>query len=59
MARDLGVQHKSAYVLVHKLREALVAGREETLLAGDVHIDGAYVGGMVRPKNRKPTTCWW
>jgi transposase-like protein len=53
IARDLGVQHKSAYVLVHKLREALMVGRDERPLSGDVHVDGAYVGGSVRPENRK------
>ena len=53
MARDLGVQHKSAYVLIHKLREALRVDRDETPLSGDVHVDGAYVGGSVRPENRK------
>lgn len=46
MCRDLGVQYKSAFVLMHKLRE-------ETPLSGDVEMDGAYVGGHVRPQNKK------
>ena len=53
MARDLGVQHKTAYVLIHKIRESLLVGRNESALAGTVHLDGAYVGGTVRPENRK------
>ena len=53
MARDLGVQHKTAYVLLHKLREALALARDDSPLEGDVHVDGAYVGGSVRPENCK------
>lgn len=53
MSRDLGVQYKSAFVLMHKLRESLMVQREDTPLGGEVEIDGAYVGGHVRPQNKK------
>jgi transposase-like protein len=53
LCRDLGVQYKSAFVLMHKVRESLMAQREETPLAGQVEMDGAYVGGHVRPQNKK------
>ncbi len=53
MSRDLGVQYKSAFVLMHKLRESLIEQRPETPLSGEVDVDGAYVGGHVRPKNKK------
>jgi len=53
MGRDLGVQYKTAFVLMHKLRESLIEQREESPLSGEVEIDGAYVGGHVRPKNKK------
>jgi hypothetical protein len=53
MCRDLGVQYKTAFVLMHKLRESLMVQREETPLSGEVELDGAYVGGHVRPKNKK------
>ena len=53
MGRDLGVQYKSAFVLMHKLRESLIVQREDTPLSGEVEIDGAYVGGHVRPQNKK------
>ena len=53
MCRDLGVQYKTAFVLMHKLRESLMVQREETPLCGEVEIDGAYVGGHVRPQNKK------
>jgi hypothetical protein len=54
LARDLGVQHKTAFVLSHKLREAM--DRENCLgpqLCGEVEIDGAYFAGHVKPENRK------
>jgi transposase-like protein len=53
VGRDLGVSHKTAFVLLHKIRESLLIGRDESALAGNVHIDGAYVGGKVRPENKK------
>lgn len=53
MGRDLGVQYKTAFVLMHKLRESLMAQREDSPLSGEVEMDGAYVGGHVRPKNKK------
>ncbi|MDB5552714.1 MAG: family transposase [Rhizobium sp.] len=52
-SRDLCVQYKTAWVLAHKLREALAAETEFATLDGEVEIDGAYFGGHVRPENRK------
>jgi hypothetical protein len=48
-----GVQYKSAFVLLHKLRESLIVQREETPLSGEVEMDGGYVGGHVRAENKK------
>lgn len=53
MARELNVQHKTAFVLLHKLREAMAAEQREAELSGVVEIDGAYFGGYVKPENRK------
>lgn len=52
-SRDLDVQYKTAFVLAHKLREALAAETVTEMLEGEVEIDGAYFGGHVRPENRK------
>jgi transposase-like protein len=53
LSRDLNVQYKTAYVLSHKLREALEAEQAATeKLAGHVAVDGAYFGGHIRPSNR-------
>ncbi len=51
LSRDLNVQYKTAYVLSHKLREALGADLEERQVDGVVEIDGAYFGGYVKPSN--------
>jgi len=53
LSRDLDVQHKTAFVLAHKLREAIASETKGTKLFGDVEIDGAYFGGHVRPANVK------
>lgn len=53
LGRDLDVQYKTAYVLSHKLREAMSASQHEATAKGHVEIDGCHVGGYVRPENRK------
>ena len=53
LGRDLGVSHKTAYVLLHKIRESLLVNREEAALQGEIHVDGAYVDDKVRPANKK------
>ena len=53
LGRDLGVQYKTAFVLAHKIRESLMVQRDETPLCGEIHMDGAYVNGYVRPENKK------
>lgn len=51
LSRDLDVQHKTAFVLMHKLREALAAEVRKVELRGEVEVDGAAFGGHVRPAN--------
>jgi transposase-like protein len=53
LSRDLGVQYKTAFVLAHKIRESLMEKRDGAPLSGEVHLDGAYVNGYIRPKNKK------
>lgn len=53
-ARDLNVQYKTAFVLAHKLREAMVSSTRALRLGGEgrtAEVDGAYFGGHVRPQN--------
>ena len=53
LSRDLDCQYKTAFVLAHKIREALAAEQATSELSGDVEVDGAYFGGYVKPANRK------
>lgn len=54
VSRDLDVQYKTAFVLSHKLREAMAREQAEAgKLTGVVETDGAYFGGYVKPANRK------
>jgi len=52
LSRDLSCDYKSAFVLLHKLRESIELARSEGALHGDVELDGAYFGGHVRPENQ-------
>ncbi len=52
LSRDLDVQYKTAFVLSHKIREAL-GEKKPKALTGNVEVDGAYFGGHVKPENRK------
>lgn len=54
LSRDLDCQYKTAFVLAHKIREAIAA--EQTSVgevAGSVEVDGAYFGGYMKPANRR------
>ena len=50
LARDLDVQYKTAFVLAHKIRESLMAQRDETDLDCEVELGGAYVNGHVETR---------
>ncbi|QLH37912.1 MAG: IS1595 family transposase [Defluviicoccus sp.] len=54
LSRDLNCQYKSAFVLAHKIREALSAEADDATVGGkgkDVEVDGGHFGGYVKPAN--------
>lgn len=56
LSRDLGVQYKTAFVLAHKLREAMASEMKGARIGGEgktAEIDGAYFGGYVKPANHR------
>lgn len=53
LSRDLDCQYKTAFVLTHKLREAMAQEDIAQTLQGEVELDGAYFGGHVRPANAR------
>lgn len=52
MSRELDVTVKTAYVLCHKLREAMEGQLDKTPMTGRVEIDGAFYGGYLKPANK-------
>jgi hypothetical protein len=53
-ARELDVQYKAAFMLAHKLREAMASSAKALRIGGEgrtAEIDGAYFGGNVRSAN--------
>src|SRR3954453_15869207 len=51
---DLDVQYKTAFVLGHKLREAMASSTKALRIGGEgrtAEIDGAYFGGHIRAEN--------
>ncbi len=56
LSRDLGVSYKCAFVLLHKLREAMASEMKGRVVGGEgkvAEIDGGYFGGYVKPANLK------
>jgi hypothetical protein len=51
LSRDLSIDYKTAFVLLHKVREAIKLARSAGALSGEVAVDGAYFGGYVKPAN--------
>jgi transposase-like protein len=56
LSRDLGLSYKSAFVLLHKCREAMAEEMKGRVVGGEgkeAEIDGGYFGGYVKPANEK------
>ena len=55
MSRDLGLSYKAAFVLCHKMREAMAEEIRGRTMGGEgkiAEIDGGYFGRYVKPANR-------
>jgi transposase-like protein len=56
LSRELSVSYKCAFVLLHKLREAMAAEIKGRVIGGDgkvAEVDSGYFGGYVKPANLK------
>jgi transposase-like protein len=54
LSRDLDVQYKTAFVLAHKIREAVSSEMKGVRVGGEgkiAEVDGAYFGGYIKPAN--------
>ncbi|MGH6726281.1 MAG: IS1595 family transposase [Pseudolabrys sp.] len=57
LSRDLNVSYKCAFVLLHKLREAMAEELKGRVVGGEgkvAEVDSGYFGGYVKPANLKP-----
>lgn len=52
LAKDLGITQKSAWKMLHKIRESMVEANPHKL-SGTVEIDEAFIGGASRFKHKK------
>ena len=50
-SREMNVQYKTAWVMAHKLREAMQDEVDGLQVGGEVEVDGMYTGGHIRPAN--------
>lgn len=56
LSRDLNVSYKCAFVLLHKLREAMAEELKGRTIGGEgkvAEVDGGYFGGYVKPANHR------
>ena len=56
LSRELSVSYKCAFVLLHKLREAMAAELKGRVIGGEgkvAEVDSGYFGGYVKPANLK------
>ncbi|MEM6413061.1 MAG: IS1595 family transposase [Pseudomonadota bacterium] len=56
MSRELGVTYRTAFVLCHKLREAMASEMRGRQMGGEgveAEIDGAYFGGHIKHANKR------
>jgi hypothetical protein len=56
LSRDLNLSYKSAFVLLHKLREAMAEELKGRVIGDEgkvAEVDGGYFGGYVKPANLK------
>lgn len=51
LSRELGVQYKTAFVLLHKIREAIGIEQDVSGLTGEIEVDGAWYGSYVKKYN--------
>lgn len=65
LSRDLGLSYKAAFVLCHKMREAMAEEMKSRTIGGEgkeAEVDGGYFGGYVKPANlreeRKDRRLW-
>lgn len=52
LRRDLRCNHKTAWLLLHRLRHSMTSYVTSRRLTGDIEMDSTSIGGVIRPANR-------
>lgn len=52
LRRDIRCNHKTAWIVQHKLRESMTSYQTSRVLTGEIEMDSTSVGGTIRPANR-------
>lgn len=52
LRRDLRCNHKTAWLLLHRLRHAMTSYTTSRRLTGEIEMDSTSIGGSIRPANR-------
>lgn len=52
LSRDLTVHYKTAFVLLHKLRESIFLGASREKMSGEVEVDAVHLHNYVRKANK-------
>jgi hypothetical protein len=55
LSQFLEISYKSAFVLLHKLREVVTAYQSSFRLSGEVEIDALHCGGYIKPGTDNPS----
>ncbi|WP_246725566.1 IS1595 family transposase [Beijerinckia sp. L45] len=53
LSKHIGCQSMSAFIIAHKIREAMVMETADVILTGEVEVDGCYIGKSRRKSNWK------
>jgi len=53
LSKDLKCDYKTAFALLHKMREAIELSMRDVRLTGVVEVDGKWAGGYIKPENVK------
>ena len=48
LCRQVGIGYKTAWTFCHKVREALARTEDNSLMTGEIHVDGGHFGGKPR-----------